>query len=570
MDLIYKLIITISNNFNSNFVRKFENIVIQKFELEFKKIEFTNIDSDSSLKYQMLAINESKVSSPNIPFKVLIFIYRKRLFRYLIFVLNPIGLSDPSVIFSLNKYELIKMIIKNYKIIIRCISSRVQLVNAESKNFSEYIVIKSQSIFQQKNVLENFPRNSKYIFEPNWKVKVINDTPDGFLRTLLLIRVMCWNSYRLFLFFKKHDLDANYYLSKFCPFMFEMFREFNRVKVIDLPMNDRTIDIHNSDSRIQTLTDTEIWSQIFIVRNNSLLNTDRTASPLNSFVAGLSGITLKIKQDSEYVLVRKSATTYRNFESAIYLSHRVDFNYFHFLLDTLPKLLALNELPDSIPILIRSDLPRHFEEMLSRISNKKLIRLSDNETVKVHKLFTYPAISSVFDSKVKKPLQRVNYSLDALLKIRANLLSTLHQTTETHDFVFVVRKDNRTKRLLNRNRVIKLLRNYNFFIVQEDQFFYRNQANIFFNAKLIVVMGGGALANLIFVNSNTRVIVLESFFSHRLGIWKKLSEGLRINSNYLVGIPFSLRRRSNRIHSNYFVSIRKLRKTVDREITSIT
>jgi len=135
--------------------------------------------------------------------------------------------------------------------------------------------------------------------------------------------------------------------------------------------------------------------------------------------------------------------------------------------------------------------------------------------------------------------------------------------------VFVVRKDNRTKRLLNRNRVIKLLRNYNFVIVQEDQFFYRNQANIFFNAKLIVVMGGGTLANLIFVNSNTRVIVLESFFSHRLGIWKKLSEGLRINSNYLVGIPFSLRRRSGRIHSNYFVSIRKLRKIVDREITSI-
>ena len=124
------------------------------------------------------------------------------------------------------------------------------------------------------------------------------------------------------------------------------------------------------------MNNSEVWNQSFIVKEKSLVIIDSTFIPKKEIASGLHGSMVRINGDSKNVLVRRSNSPLRNMENCIFLSYRVDTNYFHFLLDTLPKLMILNYLPDSIPLLIRDDLPSHFKNTIKSLTKKNLVNVN--------------------------------------------------------------------------------------------------------------------------------------------------------------------------------------------------
>ena len=176
----------------------------------------------------------------------------------------------------------------------------------------------------------------------------------------------------------------------------------------------------------------------------------------------------------------------------------------------------------------------------------------------------------MFDFSVDNSINRINLPFKLINKLRMQLLDSHKATLIKYDYVYINRGESPTKNIVNNKSVISLLEEYNFSIIDMDEEFYKEQIQIFSTAKIVISSGGAVLTNLIFTNSNAKIVILESFFSHQLGLWRNLAEGLKVNANYVVGFRLSFRKKKNRIHSNYFVSVRKLRKIVEREITSVT
>ena len=572
MGLIHKLILFLSNHNDSGSTRLLENIVIKKLKSDLANIDYQNITSDMFLQYRVLVVIIQKDSKKKFTPEVAYFIYKKRLIRYLIFILNPLKKNDPSTIYDYSRLEFLFFIVKNFKLIYSAISQTIRVLDLDSKNFCEYKMINSKNIFSQVNILNEYSDYTKFMFESNWKIKIKNRTSDHVFSNFLLTKLICWNSHRTLLFIKKLNLDndCEKFLSRFFPPLLDSLKTFEKLSLQMMPGADLNLDNCFEKYIVQILSDSEIWNQSLIIKDKSLMVIDETFIPLKAIAAGLNGAMIRHKYDDKNVLVRRSNNLVKQINVCAFLSYRADTNYFHFLLDTLPKLIVLNDLPDSVPFLIREDLPSHFKDIIKRLTSRNLIEVSGNEVITVDKLFICPAISSVFDFKTDNSKNRINFAFKSINKLQIQLLNNSKATTIKHDYVYIHRGNSSTKNIINYQSVISLLEKYSFSIIPMDKNFYNDQIQIFSNAKIVVASGGAVLSNLIFINPNAKIIILESFFSHQLGLWRNLAEGLKVNANYVVGRRFSLRKKKNRIHSNYFVSIRKLRKIVEREITSVT
>lgn len=572
MGLIHKLILFLSNHNNSSLTRLLENIVIKKLKSDLANIDYQNINSDMFLHYRTLVVINQKDSRKKFTPEIAYFIYKKRLIKYIIFILNPLKKDDPSTIYAYSRLEFLFFTVKNFKLINSAISQHIWILDLDSKNFCEYQIIDSKNIFNKVNILNKYSNYTKFMFEPNWKIKIKNGTSDYVFSNFVLTKLIFWNSHRTLLFIKKLNLDndCEEFLSRFFPPLLDSLKTFEKLSLQIMPGADLNLDNSFEKNIVQILSDSEIWNQSLIIKDKSLVVIDETYIPRKEIASGLYGAMIRYNYDSKNVLVRRSNNLVKQINVCAFLSYRVDTNYFHFLLDTLPKLIILNDLPDSVPFLIRDDLPSDFKNIIKRLTNRNLIEVSSNDVISIDKLFICTAISSVFDFKTDNSSNRINFPFKSINKLRIQLLNISKATTIKHDYVYIHRGKSSTKNVINYQSVISLLEKYNFSIIQMDKNFYNEQIQIFSNAKIVVASGGAVLSNLIFINPNAKIIILESFFSHQLGLWRNLAEGLKVNANYVLGPRFSIRKKKNRIHSNYFVPIRKLRKIVEREITSVT
>ena len=572
MNLLYKLTLILSNNCDCSLTRLLENLVIKRLKSELVKMDYLKISPEIIPHYKMLVVVNQKNSQRNFRPKVIYYIYNTRLFKYAIFILNPLKMTDASNIYNYTRIKFLFFIVKNFKLINNAICQNIQIVNFSFENFSEFKMITSQDILNKVNVLEKYKNYSKFMFEPNWKIKIKNGSLNYDFSNLLLAKLIYWDSYRTLRFIKKFNLDSDCreFLYRYFPLLFESLQTFEKLSLQIMPNADLNSDDSFVKNIVQILNNSEVWNQSFIVKEKSLVIIDSTFIPKKEIASGLHGSMVRINGDSKNVLVRRSNSPLRNMENCIFLSYRVDTNYFHFLLDTLAKLMILNYLPDSIPLLIRDDLPSHFKNTIKSLTKKNLVEVSIDDVLHINELFVCTSVSSVFDFPTDNSINRINFPFESITKLRIQLLDNNKASMIKYDYVYINRAQSLTKNIVNNSSVISLLKEYNFSIIDMDEEFYKDQIQIFSTAKIVIASGGAVLANLIFINSNAKIVILESFFSHQLGLWRNLAEGLKVNANYVVGLRLSFRKKKNRIHSNYFVSVRKLRKIVEREITSVT
>ena len=347
------------------------------------------------------------------------------------------------------------------------------------------------------------------------------------------------------------------------------------IGVIQLDGFDKTFDQRlipdSRDRKSDVLENVEVWHQRFILRDGQLLQFDSTGSHELPFVAGHWQYLAASKFEKYKAFLTTPTLELKEIPEAIFLSNRADENWYHFLLDTLPRFLFMKNIPLNIPVLIRDDLPPTTMEFLRKIIRNPIIEIPSESKVKVSKLHLLAARSTCFDSINESVVNRGEFSPTILGELSHWIkreLSLQEISSSSNSFIT---RNSRQRRVLNAQRIQNVSSNEGFQIVPDNAALYRNQSLIFSGIKIGVTFGGAVLANMIFMNPGSRILCLRSSRQNDLELWKKLAEAVGVQYEELTGIPLYFGSNElRRDHSNYYLSSRKYRRTLRSLKASMT
>jgi len=168
-------------------------------------------------------------------------------------------------------------------------------------------------------------------------------------------------------------------------------------------------------------------------------------------------------------------------------------NYYHLLIDWLPRLFALNK-----HILKKIDKVIFSSEYLQ---SNYLVQFILNE-LKIDKEIIFLEKGSYL---FKDSFIPINLSLEEKIFFYRRTFSN-YMKFQKEEKIYIVRKDSKNRKIINEEKLIQFLKKQNFKIVKLSKYNFNDQISLFSNAKIIISMHGAGLANLIFCKKSTQVI----------------------------------------------------------------
>ena len=568
MKIRHKICIFISFKFNIKIFDRFEKRFAQKLLTLVVKEEKTI----PRVLYRFLVFSKNG-SNPSFynEIQALIQLLRYRQFRTLLLISNPFLESED--FYEISRFNLLLVILKNFN------SFRFNLLrklSLEKLDFTTYSAFESYSTAQigNKYSIKKFQKINTFLMEKKYteryKIKILqtNDSKRSVIDDFIL-----WNSFLFIRFIREYKLEK--YFSSVFGTKYGLIKrdllKFREINVMDHQMSNATFDEiykKNGLNYYVTIPNAEIWHQRFIYAENLMINLDATSSPRLGFVAGIWSFIWKVKGRSSKYEILSPCSSPIKIKEAIYLMGRVDENWYHFLLDTVPRILFLDNAPTAVPVLIRSDIPQSSKDFLKALTTREVIEIGPTDFLAVEILYVLPGKSTIFDSRPPRGLTQAEFSPEVLCLFRRKVFeSLLIDLNGISNQRVSFRRKSVTRNVVNWGKIRRELENLSFDDITLDSNFYSSQVQIFSNSNIVVSPGGAVLANIIFMNPGSKVVALTSFRGQRIDLWRKLSDSLDLKYIAVKGIPtYWGFRYLRKLHSNFYISPKKLRRILSREI----
>ena len=175
-------------------------------------------------------------------------------------------------------------------------------------------------------------------------------------------------------------------------------------------------------------------------------------------------------------------------------------NYYHLLVDYLPRLICLKELNlENTFVLINSEILDKFQLFIAKII--KEMNLNNVKFIKIDSINRLYKFENLFITS--KP--STNFAYNFYDKIIGKFIDKKPLKN-----LYIKRGKVNNRKVINESEVESLLLKYNYQIIDCANLSVDEQINIFSNAKNIVIAHGASIANLLFVPNNINVIEIRS------------------------------------------------------------
>lgn len=188
-------------------------------------------------------------------------------------------------------------------------------------------------------------------------------------------------------------------------------------------------------------------------------------------------------------------------ERAYYLAGCGSANYFHWLLETLPRIHHVNT-ESGKGLYVVPPLQKFHQETLSFLeldrSNSRFIEVHDSE------VWRFPLL------KIPSPLNYCGMPSELLLSFWNSAVERNHADVprKPEKRIYLSRTDASTRRVSNESELIEALQKLGFELIQCSRLSFAQQVRLFREASVITGPHGAAMANLIFSREGTRVLEL--------------------------------------------------------------
>ena len=216
------------------------------------------------------------------------------------------------------------------------------------------------------------------------------------------------------------------------------------------------------------------------------------------------------KLNSNHLIYFKKFFRYKRLEKAIVLSNHLENNYFHWLLESIGRLTLIptNILENYIIILHDESFSFKKESLIElfRILPKNIYIKTKYSRLKIKNTLipTYPL------TRTAKTKGTNIYNPSVIKKINNVSKSKIFISNEQN---FIVSREKASQRkILNPDIILKIFPFLNFSIVLLEELTFKEQMNLFANAKIIIGTHGAGLTNLLFCTNPT---IIEFFPKNR-------------------------------------------------------
>ncbi len=239
-------------------------------------------------------------------------------------------------------------------------------------------------------------------------------------------------------------------------------------------------------------------------------------------------------------------------------------NYFHFLIQALPTLAMMKSsgLLPSDAIIVTGPLKssmRSALEILLEDKSLQTIELKKMNAVKCEKVLLTQ--ESYFAHELQSGLPPTgHYIPNNILLLRSLLLNNQdckRLPRGNFNKIFVYRKS-LWRNIVNIDEIADIARDFKFTIIQPENFSFEEQMAIFSNSSTIVGPTGAWMANLIFAERDTRVMILYPDTMQTNDFWSEFASllNLRLRNHYFsTKVPQNTAIRDFQpMHSDFYVS----------------
>lgn len=328
---------------------------------------------------------------------------------------------------------------------------------------------------------------------------------------------------------------------------------------------------------VARITDCKVVGAFQVLKDGQFVLHEPAAHPKHGLVAGVWRNFCAFKDNPNKAVYFARPTSERKIQSGILFSGRATENFFHWLIEYMPKLLNIqaSNLPLDIPLIVKPGLPKQFYEALQMLApNRELLFIDTNtEVLQVENLW----ISSVHtyhpDDFSLPYWMGAAISIRHLQFIRETIFQKLGLSPEKKNLptnaqkikIYLSRAHSRT--VENNGRVTALLKRRGFEIVLPERLSFEQQVRLFHSADVIVGATGAAFSNLLFVNAGAEIVTLVSERNSTWCMKANLAKFAGARHTHLVG-PHILPREKFRsedyyVHSNFKIDLKKLDQLLD-------
>jgi hypothetical protein len=201
----------------------------------------------------------------------------------------------------------------------------------------------------------------------------------------------------------------------------------------------------------------------------------------------------------------------------IYVGSFASHNWFHWIIDTLPVVLALRDLPSeyaSYPLLLPSGATAKdsWREALAAVNpGHPVLELPPEVFVRVGRLLMVDGVSNGFPRPLDWPsgVPRIAVRQQAMGDYRNHILGQIAASASssiaTPERIFVARR-HQTGRNYNQDQILPIAIQSGFTAVYLEDLSFYDSVRLFSGAKFVVAPHGAGLANALFSNPVTRIL----------------------------------------------------------------
>jgi Glycosyltransferase 61 len=185
-------------------------------------------------------------------------------------------------------------------------------------------------------------------------------------------------------------------------------------------------------------------------------------------------------------------------------------NYYHWLLDLLPRVLLLKHATQNFSnydaLLLNGSRANYEGETLTALGvPAEKIRYVDSSD----RLQIASAVFPSMDFNIVAP-----WKVHGLRQLASSVRSNQHRR------LYLSRAHRAVRRIVNEKEISAILRQHDFEILEAENLSWREQADLFANAIMIVAPHGAALANIVFCQPGTRVVEITTRAGYRDWYWQ--------------------------------------------------
>jgi len=348
----------------------------------------------------------------------------------------------------------------------------------------------------------------------------------------------------------------------------ENYEAFPNERLNQVMLKDSGTDLHpiysHSDfgfDSVSALNNVEIWHERFVVKNNRVICREDAADLRADWPAGLWMYKWAHSTISGGVLISKPTKTQRTIEKAIAGFGRCDANWFHFNIETLPRILNASRVTSNlVPVLVQSDIPQSAVDAIVATTGREVIKI-DGDFLQVNELIVSQAKSATMDSVFLAAITG-DFAASSLASVKESLLTALPPEAGGEKRIVLLRQGS-YRQIKNIKKVLSVLNEYGFVSIDIGTMTLREQISVINNAEVIVSQGGAGVTNMLFANESARFLGLIGPAKNQSLFWENFLNMLNIRNSFIIGRHVGNKNRVL-VHSDFVIPIKELRSTLQQ------